>query len=234
MAEHLDAVRRGRLLLNRLDRWLLDEVRPDLGQRVLDMGCGHGNLMALLADRELVVGTDVDPKSVALVRDRFRANANMRAHVFDALQPPAQELIDYRVDTVISLNVLEHIERDNMVVRNLIQLFAWGKGALILIVPAFMGLYGPMDAALGHYRRYTKTSMRAILEPFGLRIRRQFYHNLAGAVGWWFAGRVLRHKIPPDGQLTSFNRLVPLLAWIERRVRPPFGLSLVTVATLSG
>ena len=110
--QQLNTVRESRLLLSRLDQWLLREIRNDLGARVLDVGCGYGNLITLLLDRELVIGTDSDPASVALVRHRFREHTNVRAHVFDATPSPGAELIGYGVDPVISLNVLEHIQHD--------------------------------------------------------------------------------------------------------------------------
>lgn len=226
---HLETVRQDRLLLNRLDRWLLDEVKDDLGSRVLEVGCGHGNLISLLLNRELVVGTDFDADSVQSVRNRFRNHANVRALVFDATRPPPTELIDCQVDTVISLNVLEHIERDDLAVSNMVKLFA-GNGTLIIIVPAHMCFYGTMDGSIGHFRRYTKAMMQALLAQAGAEVTRQFYHNVFGALGWWFSGCVLRCKTPPAGQLSLFNRLVPLLAFGERLLRPPFGLTLVTVA----
>ena len=112
----------------------------------------------------------------------------------------------------------------------MIELLA-GRGTLITIVPAHRFLYGTMDYSVGHFRRYTKAMMEERLVPLGARIERQFYVNIAGALGWWFAGHVLRRTTPPEGQLSLFNKLVPLLEFGERWLRPPFGLSLVTVAT---
>lgn len=232
LAAHLRAARQARLLLSRLDHWLLDEVRADIGERVLDMGCGHGNLMSLLRDRELIVGTDIDPESVEYVCQRFRGQPRIRAHVFDATRTPPQRLLDYELDTVLSLNVLEHIERDAAAIENMAKLLTRKGGTLIVIVPAHMRLYGALDVALGHYRRYSKSRLRSLLKPVGARIKRQLYMNLLGALGWWWAGRVLRRRTLADGQLSLFDRLVPLLAGLERRARPPFGLSLVTVAVL--
>jgi len=132
---------------------------------------------------------------------------------------------------VISLNVLEHIEQGQVALGNMVRLLP-GGGNLVTIVPAHRFLYGTMDSSIGHFRRYTKAMMRERLLPLGARIKREFYVNVVGALGWWFAGQVLRRTTPSKGQMSLFNRLVPFLAFGERWLRPPFGLSLVTVATL--
>ena len=230
MPGYLRLARQHRLLLGRLDRWLLSEVKDELNSRILEVGCGHGNLIAHLLDRDLVVGTDADTEAITDVRDRFRDCSNLRTYVFDVMSPPSVEILKHEIDTVISLNVLEHIEHDAEAVRNMIRVMPAG-GTLVIIVPAHPWLHGTMDSSLGHFRRYTKTTMRHLLTAAGAEVTRQNYHNLLGALGWWFSGRVLKCTNPPAGQLSLFDRLVPLLAVAERVIRPPFGLSLITVAT---
>jgi 2-polyprenyl-3-methyl-5-hydroxy-6-metoxy-1,4-benzoquinol methylase len=205
-------------------------VKDDLNSRILEVGCGHGNLIPHLLDRDLVVGTDANTEAIAAVRSRYRDCSNLRSYVFDILSPPPDEILNHEIDTVISLNVLEHIEHDTVAVRNMVELLPTG-GTLIIIVPAHGWLYGTMDSSIGHFRRYTKATMRHLLIEAGAEVTRQSYHNLFGAIGWWFFGRVLKCTNPPAGQLSLFDRLVPLLAVAERAIRPPFGLSLITVAT---
>jgi SAM-dependent methyltransferase len=232
MSEYLGIARRDRLLLNRLDRWLLNELKPALNSRVLEVGCGHGNIVPFLLDRELVVATDQNSEAVAEVCDRFRDHANLQTCVFDVTASPPVEIFPYKVNTVISLNLLEHIEDDLKAVRNMVRLMPEG-GTLVIIVPAHNWLYGPMDSSIGHFRRYTKSIMHKVITLAGAEVSHQSYRNMFGALGWWFAGRVLRRKNPPAVQLSLFNRLVPLFAFVERIVRPPFGLSLITIAKVS-
>jgi hypothetical protein len=127
------------------------------------------------------------------------------------------------------LNVLEHVEDDVTALSNMADLL-WAGGRVILIVPAHGRLYGSMDRAIGHFRRYTRRSMAHKLERVGFVVEKQFYLNLPGMVGWFVNGRLLRQTVPPGGQLAWFNRIVPVVSWVERRVRPPIGLSLVSVA----
>ncbi|MCZ7547443.1 MAG: class I SAM-dependent methyltransferase [Anaerolineae bacterium] len=226
----LETVRRQRLLLTALDAWLLEQVRPYLGQRILEVGCGHSNLTApLLRGRELVVATDQDAASVAKVRARFPDAANLVTHTADITDPAVLDLARYRLDTVVCLNVLEHIEDDITALAHMRDLLT--EGYLIVIVPALRALYGTIDRAIGHYRRYAKADLRRLIERVGLRVVALHYTNPLGALGWFVNARILRRRVPPAGQLKLFNALVPALAWFERHVRLPFGLSVLSVST---
>lgn len=227
--ECLEEVRRRRLLLDRLDAWLFEEIGPYVGDRVLEVGCGHGNLVRHLVDRELVIATDKDPKSVALVQEQFGHLSNVQAHAYDIVDSPPDFLRSCALDTVISLNVLEHVEQDVAALSHMTQLLRFG-GRVVLIVPAHQWLYGSMDASIGHYRRYDKRAMAEKLQGAGLQVENQFYFNALGTLGWFVNGRLLRQRVPPAQQLRWFNWIVPVVRWMERQVHPPFGLSLLSVA----
>lgn len=229
LVDPLEEVRRRRLIMSRLDEWLIQEIMPYLGARVLEIGSGHGNLVLHLLDRELVVATDVEPASVEITRSKFGSFPNFRACVYDVCDPVDDELRGLRVDTVLSLNVLEHIQHDRVALSHMAELLVAG-GRVVLIVPAHDWLYGTMDRAIGHFRRYTRQAMSRALEDVGLAVEEQFYLNALGALGWFFNGRIVKQTIPPKEQLAWFNRLVPLLRVAEQRVRPPFGISLLSIA----
>jgi SAM-dependent methyltransferase len=226
----VEHVRRTRLLLNRCDGWLFDEIRPYFGRRVLEAGCGYGNLIQHLLDRDLVIAVDIDPASVRIVAHRYRNHANLLACVFDICDPNVQTLAVHEIDTVVSLNVLEHIEDDVLALRNMANVLEPG-GKLVLIVPAFEWLYGSMDSSIGHCRRYTRATLAEKLMRAGFAVQKQYYTNVLGAIGWFVNGRILRQPVPPTGQLGLFNTLVPLLATLEKLVRPPIGISLISVST---
>jgi SAM-dependent methyltransferase len=225
----LEEVRRRRLIIDRLDAWLYAEITPYLGQRVLEVGSGHGNLIRHLLDRDLVVATDIDPGSVDLIRRRFARYASVHARLYDVCEPHEEDMREFRLDTVVSLNVLEHLGDDVAALSNMAKLL-WQGGRVIVIVPAHQSLYGTMDRSIGHMRRYSKQTLARKAADAGLTIERQFYVNLVGALGWFLNGRLLRQTVPPRGQLAWFNRLVPLVQWVEQRVRPPIGVSLVSIA----
>ena len=227
----LEDVRGSRLLINRLDEWLFQEIAPDLGRRVIEIGCGHGNFTELFlgGDLDTLWTTDLSDTSVNAVRDRFGGDSRFHASVYDVCDPVPPEIRDLHADTVFSLNVLEHIEDDVQALRNMSRMLVSG-GKAIIIIPAHEWAYGSMDSSIGHFRRYTRYSIREKMEGCGFAVERQFYLNALGLLGWFLNGRVLKKEVPPTGQLRLFNRLVPLLKAAERTIRPPVGISVVTVA----
>lgn len=229
----LQQVRERRLLIDQCDAWLFELVEPFIGQRVLEVGCGLGNLTRHLLNRECVVGIDVDADSVDYVNRTYGHSPNIHAAVCDVTNGALLELKKYQFDTAISLNVLEHIEDDVLALKRISDTLM-PDGKLILIVPAHMALYGPMDSSIGHFRRYTQADMAAKLRRAGFEVCSQRYLNPVGALGWLVNGRVLRRQVAPVAQLKLFNKLVPLIASVENRFDAPFGLSLMSVSRRVG
>jgi hypothetical protein len=107
------------------------------------------------------------------------------------------------------LNVLEHIEDDRTALEAMRRVLEPG-GHLVLLVPALRVLYGSLDQALGHFRRYTPAELGTKLAAAGFELHHLEYFNLAGVPGWWFAGRVLRRRLIPGVALRWYEALVPL------------------------
>ena len=231
MEAALDEVRQSRLLINKLDEWLFREIRPFLGRRILEIGCGHGNFTEsfLNEDVDLVFATDIDPNSVAIVKSKWETNPKLKARVFDVCDPVDNQLRAEKFDTAFSINVLEHVAQDALGMRHIGEALVEG-GRAIIIVPAHGWAYGRMDSSIGHFRRYSKRSLGDKLRAAGFAVERTFYLNVLGLLGWAVNGKVLRKRVPPTGQLNLFNKLVPMIEAVESRVRPPFGLSVVMVA----
>jgi SAM-dependent methyltransferase len=129
----------------------------------------------------------------------------------------------------VCLNVLEHIEDDRQALRGMASILGPG-GVIVLLVPAFPALYGPIDSNLGHYRRYSRGAIATLADSTGLRIRKVHYVNAVGFFGWWVNSHILRRGAQSERQIEIFDRyLVPLLSRLEGMVPPPFGQSLFVV-----
>lgn len=224
----LQKVREDRLLIDAVDQWLYEEITPHLGHRVLEIGCGLGNFAHHMTGCELYLGTETSVESITYVQQIFAGYPNMRFAVADATAPSFTDFASEAIDTVFSLNVFEHIEDHVAALGNARSVLQPG-GKLILVVPAHMWLYGTIDRAIGHYRRYDKRMMADLFQQVGLTCLTQKYINAPGALGWWANGRLRRQETPPSGQLRLFNRIVPTIKWVERVLPMPFGISLLTV-----
>ncbi|MBN2330068.1 MAG: glycosyltransferase [Candidatus Omnitrophica bacterium] len=205
-----------------------DRIAKLIGRRVLEIGSGAGNFTRFLMNRELVVATDCSSNHLHTIRQRFVENKRFRIHKFDASQPPSDDLKAYRLDTVVCLNVLEHIEDDAAALRNMKSLLTPG-GRLILLVPSLKALYGSLDIGLEHYRRYSRKELTEKMESAGFEIERTFFFNMWGVPGWFVNSRILRRKVLPKFQLYFFTLLHPLVR-LERFIKTPFGLSVIVIA----
>jgi SAM-dependent methyltransferase len=207
--------------------WLLDRAQPFIGQRVLDFGAGIGTFTAALAERAEVVAVEPDPEFAPRLRERFAHNARVTVVQGDADWLAGDDAHD-SFDTVLCLNVLEHIQDDAAVLRGFHDSLSPG-GHLLLLVPAHRSLFGEIDRSVGHERRYSRGSLRHLLERTGLEPIELRYVNPLGAVGWFVASRLLRRDQVPEGPLHAYDQLVPMLRRLDR-LHLPFGLSLWAVA----
>ena len=205
---------------------MFDRLRRWIGRRVLEIGSGIGNLSAFLVERERVVLTDTREEYLSRLRARFGGRPNIA--VARLYLPNEHNLVGgERFDTVICLNVLEHVadHRGSLVaIRTLLA----PSGRLVLLVPALPALFGTMDRALGHHRRYTRTGLLELLRATGFRVPHIEYFNIAGILGWWWAGRVLRRETIPVGSLKLYDALVPLFR-LERFLPWRVGQSLIAI-----
>jgi 2-polyprenyl-3-methyl-5-hydroxy-6-metoxy-1,4-benzoquinol methylase len=209
---------------------LFQLFRPYVGRRVLEVGCGIGTMSRRLTSvADLVVGIEPNPHCADLVRDEMHGDAKFSLRTCLLEECDLVELASQRFDTVFCVNVLEHIEDDREALRMFHRVLSPGGHALIW-VPAVQAAYGPLDAELGHFRRYSKASLGAAFESAGLDIVSLRYSNPIGLLGWMFNARVLKSRAHSLGQVRLFDNLIaPWALPAERLVPPPIGLSLIAV-----
>ncbi len=209
--------------------WQSRLMLPELGQRVVELGCGIGNFTGKLLDREAVLAVDINPECVERIKERYRSQRNFEALVCDTSRASFADLARFRPDSCVCVNVLEHIEDDQRALREMASILE-PRGVIVLFVPAFPALYGPVDWNLGHYRRYRRRTIAWLAESSGLKIKKAHYVNVLGFFAWWMNFRVLRQEALSEGQIRFFDRFVaPWLSRAEAVVPPPFGQSLFTV-----
>jgi SAM-dependent methyltransferase len=204
-------------------------VLPELGRRVIELGCGLGNFTGQLLDRETVIAVDINPECIELLKQRYPRRANLRALVCETSSASFADLARFQPDSCLCVNVLEHIEDDQRALRVVASILE-PHGVIVLFVPAFQSLYGPIDWNLGHYRRYRRESIKWLAESSGLRVKKVHYVNIAGFFVWWLNFRILRRDALTKGQIRVFDRfVVPWLSRLESVVHPPFGQSLLAI-----
>ncbi len=210
--------------------WIFDTFKPYLGSRIIEIGSGIGNFTSLLLDRELVVAIDNHLPSLDILKSAFAGNEQVIPLDMDIASPEMLELRKYCPDSIICINVLEHVERDDQALSNAYELLDTG-GNLLLLVPAFQFLFGSIDRVVGHHRRYNRKQLCSLLEGAGFSVVDLHYMNFIAPAGWFLNNRILKRQEESRSQVLFFDRyVVPWLRRVEGLVHPPFGLSLVAIA----
>jgi SAM-dependent methyltransferase len=230
VTETLDRIRG----MSRFNAWLFEELLPHLGSRVLEVGSGIGNFseffFSRLRDRnDLLVLSDISEEYLAILRDKYGDHAGVQVEKYPMESPPTDHLLQLGLDTVVALNVLEHVEDDGTAIQNVYRLLVPG-GRLVVLAPAYPQLYCDFDRLLGHHRRYRKEELVKAVNHVGFSVRVCRSFNFLGAWGWFLSGKVFRRKVLPRQQLRVYDMMVPVLRRVERWIGPPFGLSLFLVA----
>lgn len=210
--------------------WLGKRLRAHLGKRVLEVGAGIGTITReILRGREMVIALEAEEAYATQLVETFRGEPRVRTLHLTVENTDWAALAQERLDSIVLSNVLEHIEDDASAIRNFRTVLPAG-GTMVIVVPALPALFGTLDEAVGHYRRYMPASLRRVIEENGFRVDSLEWMNLLGIPGWFLNGRLLRRRVVPAGQLQVYDRMAPLLARVESMFRLPFGLSLLAVA----
>jgi SAM-dependent methyltransferase len=206
-------------------------LRPHVGSQVLEVGCGIGTMSRRLIEvSERLFCIEPNINCAARAREVLDPCPRITLRICHLEECSRDELLQQRFDTIVCVNVLEHIEDDIRALRLFRDLVAPTGGKVLIFVPAVQAAYGPLDAALGHHRRYSKRSLGSAFSSAGLELLTMRYTNPFGLLGWMYNAHISRTTEHSGDQVRLFERLVaPWALPLERLLPPPIGLSLFAV-----
>ncbi|HET8542007.1 MAG TPA: glycosyltransferase [Anaeromyxobacter sp.] len=216
----------------RFNAWMADTIRPFCGRRVLEIGSGTGNLTRRLVPRDAYVASDVNPLYLHTLRHLTHDRPYLDVTLTDVTRGDSFPRVPGGFDTVVCLNVIEHVDDDRGALENIRRVLAPG-GRAIVLVPQGPALMGTLDEVLGHRRRYTEAGLRQLALDAGFEVERIVRFNRVGTPAWWLNGRLLRRRHFGLAQIAALNLLTPLFRRVDR-VLPFPALSLVAVLRPAG
>ena len=214
----------------RYNHWQYTRVAPYLGRRICEVGAGIGNMSSLIlgGTPNLLVLTETDPYYRAALRRRFDGSSSIAVEELTLPDHSAGDRFQrYHLDTVVALNVIEHIAEDVEALRSIASMLRPG-GHVVILVPAMPALFGSLDEELGHHRRYTRRSLSERIAAAGFQVKCSFYFNILGMLGWWVNARLRKVPRIPLAQLGYFEKLVPVLR-MEDYLPLPCGQSVIAI-----
>jgi SAM-dependent methyltransferase len=211
----------------RFNKWMADMLRPWVGDRVLEIGAGIGTLTGQFIPRDLYVASDINPHYLRYLKSYAMGKPYLHVAKVDAGRSEDFSTFTGAFDTVLMINVLEHVPDEQLALRDVHASLARG-GRAVILVPQHPVLYNSLDVALEHRERYTADGLRASLERAGFQVEKIFDFNRTAVPGWWFNGRVLHRKHFTRVQLKVLELLMPFIRRLDR-LAPWKGLSVVGI-----
>lgn len=217
----------------RFNRWLFNAIAPWCRGQLLEVGSGIGNLSAFFLDSGLqLTASDLRKEYCYQLQKKFGNHQGLQQVVnLDLVAPDFNSRyasLKASFDTVVALNVVEHIRNDHLAIAHCHQLLKPG-GMLVILVPAYQWLYNSFDEELGHYKRYNARRLSMLMKRQELDVIKTRYFNAAGILGWWLNGSLLRKRIIPGNQLKAFDKLVPALKLMDSISFQRIGLSVIAI-----
>lgn len=210
--------------------WIIEQFAPLLRGRAAEIGAGLGTISERL--RPCVDSLDLVEPSPDLARrltQKFKDDTDCRV-MEQSIEAWLKTMGPGALDCIVMVNVLEHIEDDYAAAQGLFDALKPG-GHLLIFVPALPFLYSKLDKVFGHFRRYTRKSLRTCVGEAGFKIEKLRYFDISGVLPWWILNTVLGKTSFNQPMLTVYDRLVvPPTRLVESILPPPLGKNLVLIA----
>lgn len=237
--EHKEIDQEGREILESIgsakcfNKWMYETIKPWSAGKVLEIGSGIGNISKFFVDDGFeIMLSDLREDYFKELNEKYGGKKELlgitQMDIVDPEFPAKFQHLKESFETIFALNVVEHIFDDALALKNCRSLLKPG-GNLIILVPAYQGLYGSIDAALDHYRRYTKSSLTAVFAKNKYRIVHRQYFNFMGIFGWFVFGRIFKQDTIGGGQMKLYSLMVPIFRIIDKLLFHSMGLSVIVV-----
>jgi SAM-dependent methyltransferase len=213
-------------------RWILSIFEPYLGTRVVEVGAGTGSFSELLLERRLESLSLVEPSTGMYEQLCRRIEQSQNVSTYnDIFERVASQIRSTaKPDSIIYVNVLEHVEDDVNELRIINNTLDRG-GRIFVFVPALRWLHGSMDRQLDHFRRYTRSELEKKCVAAGFKVLTSRYFDLFGVLPWWVKYKVLQSKKMEPGAVKFYDqRVVPIARIMESSFTPPLGKNVLLVA----
>jgi 2-polyprenyl-3-methyl-5-hydroxy-6-metoxy-1,4-benzoquinol methylase len=217
--------------IDRYSKWMYDIYKNYIGVKVFDIGAGIGNLTSYYINQaDSVVVCDIFSHQIQIMEERFSEVKHFRAIIWNIVEDDIAQVGDTGFDTIICINVMEHLEDDKLALLKMKQLLS-DNGKIIIIAPACPGLYSYLDKNVGHHRRYARGELKKLAKSLDLSIVDNRYFNFWGIVPYYLKGKFGKDR---GGSFSTdlnekksglYNFASNLLEPIERIIKPPIGIS---------
>jgi SAM-dependent methyltransferase len=223
--------------LENYPQWIVDEIKPYLGARLAEIGAGIGTITKRIADGHLQHLPEARLEAFEPAGNLYRRLQEQLNHSYPELVGNGRlvatrgyfESSPERYDTVIMINVLEHIEEDQATLQQVFRSLT-PDGRVVVFVPALSWLYSPYDKAVGHYRRYEKEQLEGLFKKSGFELLKAKYLDCLGMLPWYLFYVLGRSQSMNRDLAQLYDRwVVPVTRWIEERHPPVLGKNILIV-----
>ena len=212
---------------NKFNAWMTDKIRPYVGQNVLEIGAGIGNITKEILPRQNYSATDINPDCLQIIKS-FQFNKPYLSVAYLDLKDVTNFSDHGKVfDTIICLNVIEHLDEDEQAARNIAKLLE-ENGRAIVLVPRGQWLFGSLDKVLGHKRRYSEKMLRNLAGRAGLSVKKIIQFNRISTIPWFVNGKIFKKRTFSRFQIFMMNLFTPIFRRIDKFLPFP-SLSYITI-----
>ncbi len=212
---------------NKFNKWLADTIAPYVGKNVLEIGAGIGNLTRKFLPRKSYYATDINAYYLKIIENLKLNNPRLNVAYLDLNDVSDLADSDKRFDTIICLNVIEHLDDDEGALNNILKLLV-ENGKAVVLVPRGMWLFGSQDEVLGHKRRYSDEMLKNLASKTRLNLIALIPFNRFSTIPWYINGKIFKKQTISRFQIFMVDLFIPVLKTIDKYLPWP-SLSIIAI-----